>query len=137
MAMLKELREKAGFSQEELADRAHVSLELIKRIEGAGGIVKFGRGKEGDFDAAGINRIADALGCSAEDFISPLTLRRLEAGYYSVGDLSSEIDIPVRTIRAYEHGDLSVSRMRYDRLMAYAKALNCQPEDMIKADGKK
>ncbi len=135
MKKIKELREKAGMTKEMLAEQAGVSVELIKLLEDKGRCVNYSSISKDIIDKDSLQRIADVLHCGIEDCISPLALKRIRLGI-TVRELSERINVPARTLYAYEREERPVDGMKYERLKLYAEALRCHIDDIVNINKK-
>lgn len=62
--------------------------------------------------------------------MNKLQTMRLNAGL-SQSQLAKKTGIKLRTIRAYEHEEYELRNASYGKVVALAKALRCNPEDII------
>ena len=76
-----------------------------------------------------LQHLVDAVK-SKMDLVNKLTDYRKSKGY-TQKDLSIVSGVPLRTIRGYEQGTLSIEKAQADTLYAISKVLGCTIEDLI------
>lgn len=84
----------------------------------------------GSLHEAGEDKAVEVLNHLFEEDITNLAKMRMKASY-SQSELAKEAGVSVRSIQMYEQKHNDIKNAQYNRLLAIAKALQCNIEDIV------